>query len=151
MSWTKYHDPVGVLDYPEEWKKSYPGELRILNYWTNEAGIRIGFFGHAKGIATFTYKNGDINFLFNVIPGQDPERQLDNADRTLGPTCRVFIKERHPAHLGSKYGQEEINNIRDFMFIYKDPRFPSPVAIKTVLFNQPDEYYCHSYVETPNA
>jgi hypothetical protein len=145
MTWTHHHDPiVGVFDYPGH------NDSSIIDYWTNESGVRIGFWGHAKGIARFTYKCGAINFLFDVLraPGQVPD-QLE--DRTLGPICKVYIWEDHPIHLGSRYGQYEINNIKEFLPHYRDPRFPSPVAIETVLFGQPEEFYNNSYKDDSNG
>jgi hypothetical protein len=141
--WTHYFDrESNVLDYPGHATPDY----RIIDYWTNETGVRIGFWGHAKGIAIFTYKFKKVNFLFNVLrsPGQTPDLP---ADRTLGPICRVYIQHDHPIHLGSPYGQFEVGAIRDFLLQYKDPRFPSPVAIETVEFSQPDEFYNNSYKE----
>ena len=74
MSWTYHHDPVGVPDYPKEfWNLPFPS--KIMDYWTNDDGVRIGFFGDAKGIGVFTYKSDALNVRFDVIraPGQGPE------------------------------------------------------------------------------
>ncbi len=57
MNWVHHHDPEGIPDYPNE----LPFDTRMPDCWTNDADVRIGFYGHMRGIATFTYKKGDLN------------------------------------------------------------------------------------------
>ena len=87
MNWTHQHDPVGVSDYPNE----LSFEIHIRDYWTNESGTRIGFFGHAKGLAEFTYRKGDLNFKFSVHRASGQGAVLDRDDRTLGPICTAIL------------------------------------------------------------
>ncbi len=140
MKWTYCHDPNGVEDYPEE-KRSPRLDLRISDYWTNDSGVRIGLFGHARVASIFTYKDGNTNFLFEVsrASGQIPEK-LEDGDRTLGPVCAVYIRKTLAADKGSIDSLKELNTIKEFLSIYKDPRFPSPVQIKKIVFPLEDRY-----------
>lgn len=134
MNWMHHHDPDGIKDFPEE-ERSPRLDLRIFDYWTNESGVRIGLFGHARVTSIFTYKDGNTNFLFEVsrAAGQIPEK-LEYGDRTLGPVCTVYIREKLPADNGSIYGFKEVDTIKDFLLIYDDPRFPSGIPIAKAVF-----------------
>ncbi|NJO55618.1 MAG: hypothetical protein HC834_03810 [Rhodospirillales bacterium] len=144
MTWIHTHDEAGVADHPDD-----PGfPLHIRDYWTNEAGVRIGFFGYGKGVSEFTYRKGDLNFKFSAIraPMQEPEI-VDRSDRTLGPICSVYLSRDRRYKVDGKrvvdprddlFRVQPIEQIKaeitDFLLIYRDPRFPSPIAIEKVEF-----------------
>jgi hypothetical protein len=142
MNWTYHHDPEGVSDYPDE----LPFETRIRDYWTNEAGVRIGFFGHAKSVSEFTYRKADLNFKFRAFRAPY-QGSLENGDRALGPICKVDLRRERKHQVDGKSVTESreslfdahslpglMNDIQDFLLIFRDPRFPSPIVIEKVIF-----------------
>lgn len=106
------------------------------------------FFGHAKGIAEFTYKKDDLNFKFRApSTGGQKGEILERDDRTLGPICSISLKRSRQRLVDGKKVtdlrkdlfegrslQAIMNEIADFLLIYRDPRFPSPIAIERVTF-----------------
>jgi hypothetical protein len=142
MNWNYHHDPEGVLDHPD----ALSFEIRILDYWTNDAGTRIGFFGHAKGVAVFTYRRDRLNFQFDVYRAAD-QAPVEKRDRALGPVCNVILRrDRKSVSDGTTVTDlrdtlfdgfslpDIMKEIESFLLVFRDPRFPSPVAVEKVVF-----------------
>ena len=115
MSWKFYHVPDGLEDWPDPAK----GTEYIQYYVESDPGVRIGYFGYAKGIHVFEYARGDIGFKFDVIAanvGKNNESDCRKIERHLGPKCKAWIDNVDVARmLSSNTASHFVSDVTDVL------------------------------------